>query len=236
MNTILIAFLAIVIIVTILYAVSYATADYLITDATSLYFGEKTADERPTIKSTLLDNPGSSRYYYAGWFFINSNQKIEQENILFNRDNNFVVTLKSSTLNLYVNGENGAVNTNGVFVFDPTKATKLISVPDFPFQRWAQLVINVDGMSVDLYIDGKFVQSATHSKTINSVDTNDISYGNKFIIAKVARFKRPAENINPQGVWNEFIKGSGQGQSWTNYHLNAIVTKKERQTMNKRVF
>jgi hypothetical protein len=91
-------------------------------------------------------------------------------------------------------------------------------------------------MSVDLYIDGKFVQSATHSKTINSVETNPISYGNKFIIAKVARFKRPAENINPQGVWNEFMKGSGQGQSWTNYHLNAIVTKKERQTMNKRVF
>jgi len=233
MNTILIAFLAIVIIVTIVYAVSYATADYLITDATSLHFGEKTADERPTIKSTLLDNPGSSRYYYAGWFFINSNQKIEQENILFNRGNDFVVTLKSSTLNLYVNG--GTVDdTKGVI--DPTNAAKLISVPDFPFQRWAQLVINVDGMSVDLYIDGKFVQSATHSKTINSSADNAISYGNKFIIAKVARFKRPAENINPQGVWNEFMKGSGQGQSMTNYHLNAIVTKKERQTMNKRVF
>ena len=237
MNTVLIAFLSIVIIIAIMYAVSYLTEDYLIKDATSLYFGEKAADARPTIKSTLLDNPGSSRYYYAGWFFINSNQKIEQENILFNRDKDFVVTLKSSTLNLYVN--EGDVSDNGVFtpkVAAGNKQTPLISVPDFPFQRWAQLVINVDGMSVDLYIDGKFVQSATHSETINLTSSNPVSYGNKFIIAKVARFKRPAENINPQGVWNEFMKGSGQGQSWTNYHLNAIVTKKEQQTMNKRVF
>jgi hypothetical protein len=230
MNTILIAFLAIVIIVTIVYAVSYATADYLITDATSLNIG---TNSQSSIDSSLLDNPGSSRYYYTGWFFINSNQKIEQENILFNRGSDFVVTLKSSTLNLYVNG--GTVdNTKGVF--NPTGAAKLISVPDFPFQRWAQLVINVDGMSVDLYIDGKFVQNANHSTTINSRATNEVSHGNKFIIAKVARFKRPAENINPQGVWNEFMKGSGQGQSLTNYHLNAIVTKKQKQTMNKRVF
>jgi len=230
MNTILIAFLAIVIIVTIVYAVSYATADYLITDATSLNIG---TNSQSSIDSSLLDNPGSSRYYYAGWFFINSNQKIEQENILFNRGNDFVVTLKSSTLNLYVNGGT-ADNAKGVFTH--TSATKLISVPDFPFQRWAQLVINVDGMSVDLYIDGKFVQNANHSTTINSSATNAVSHGNKFIIAKVARFKRPAESINPQGVWNEFMKGSGQGQSMTNYHLNAIVTKKQKQTMNKRIF
>lgn len=230
MNTILIAFLAIVIMVTIVYAVSYATADYLITDATSLNIG---TNNQSSIDSSLLDNPGSSRYYYAGWFFINSNQKIEQENILFNRGNDFVVTLKSSTLNLYVNG--GTVyNEKGVF--NPSGATKLISVPNFPFQRWAQLVINVDGMSVDLYIDGKFVQNANHSTTINSTATHAVSHGNKFIIAKVARFKRPAESINPQGVWNEFVKGSGQGQSMTNYHLNAIVTKKQKQTMNKRVF
>lgn len=231
MNTILIAFLAIVIIITIMYAVSYATADYLITDATSLNIG---TNKQSSIDSSLLDNPGSSRYYYAGWFFINSNQKIEQENILFNRGNDFVVTLKSSTLNLYVNG--GSVDdAKGVFT-SSVETKPIISVPNFPFQRWAQLVINVDGMSVDLYIDGKFVQNANHSVTINSNASEAVSHGNKFIIAKVARFKRPAESINPQGVWNEFVKGSGQGQSMTNYHLNAIVTKKQKQTMNKRIF
>lgn len=229
MNTVLIAFLAIVIIFVIWYLASFIVVDYLIKDATSLNIG---TDNQSNIDSSLLDNPGSSRYYYEGWFFITSNQKIDQENILFNRDNDFVVTLNGSTLTLYVNG--GTVDS-AKGVFTTTSATKLISVPNFPFQRWAQLVINVDGMTVDLYIDGKFVQNATHTTTINSTANHAISYGNKFIIAKVAQFKRPSENINPQGVWNNFMKGSGQGQSLTNYHLNAIVTKKQKEIMNKRL-
>jgi hypothetical protein len=230
MNTVLILFLTIVIIFAIWYAASSILADYLIKNSTSLNTASKST--RPSIESSLLDNPGSSRYYYEGWFFIAGNQKINQENIIFNRGSDFVVTLNGSALNLYVNG--GTVADVGTF--NPAGATKLISVPNFPFQRWALLVINVDGMSVDLYIDGKFVQNTMSPVTINSNADNAITYGNKFIIGHVARFKRPSASINPQGVWNDFLKGSGQGQSLTDNHLNVIVTNKQKTTLDKRIF
>lgn len=204
-------------------------SDYLIQNAATLNTGQ---NSQTVIDPSMFDNPGSSRYYYEGWFFITNNQKIYEDNILFNRDNDFVVTLNGSTLNVYING--GTVNRmNGSF--DPAGLTPLLSVPQFPFQKWAQLVINVDARSVDLYIDGKFVQNKISDTTIGSRADKPITYGNQFIIGKVAQFKRPSENINPQGVWNHYLRGSGQDQSLTNYHLNAIVTKNNRQTMNKRL-
>jgi hypothetical protein len=207
----------------------YYAAVYLIQDAVSLNIGK---DKQSVIESTKLELPGSSRYYYEGWFFITSNQKVYDHNILFNRGTDFVVTLKESMLHLYVNG--GKTN-NETGVFDPNGASLLMSVPNFPFQKWAQLVINVDGMSVDLYIDGKFVQNKMHSTIINSTASTSITYGSQFITGKVARFNRLASNINPQTVWNHFMAGSGQSQSLTDYRLNAIVTNKGKQTIDARL-
>lgn len=228
MNSVLIAFLVIVIIIATVYAVSYITIDYLIRDPTSL---TPKGDNRLSIDSDKFDNPGSSRYYYEGWFFITGNQKITEHNILFNRVNNFVVTLKESDLHVFVNG--GTVSTIGTF--DPSGASLVMKVPNFPFQKWALLVINVDGMSVDLYIDGKFVQNTLHNTVINAYPKDSISIGSKFISGKVVRFRRPAESINPQGVWNHYVRGSGQSNSLTDYHLNTIVTKNKREIVNKRL-
>lgn len=229
MNTLLIIALVVIIIITLVVTLMYYAAVYLIQDAVSLNIGK---DKQSVIESTKLELPGSSRYYYEGWFFITSNQKVYDHNILFNRGTDFVVTLKESMLHLYVNG--GKTN-NETGVFDPNGASLLMSVPNFPFQKWAQLVINVDGMSVDLYIDGKFVQNKMHSTIINSTASTSITYGSQFITGKVARFNRLASNINPQTVWNHFMAGSGQSQSLTDYRLNAIVTNKGKQTIDARL-
>lgn len=231
MNSVLIAFLVIVIIIATVYAVSYLTLDYLIRDPTSL---TPKGDDRTAIDSDKFDNPGSSRYYYEGWFFITGNQKITEHNILFNRGTNFVVTLKESDLHVFVNGKAGSVNiVNGTF--NPEGASLAMQVPNFPFQKWALLVINVDGMSIDLYVDGKFVQNKLHSTIINTNTKDSISVGSKFISGKVVRFRRPAESINPQGVWNHYVRGSGQSNSLTDYHLNTIITKNQREILNKRL-
>ena len=230
MNTVLIVGLVIVIIVAIWLAVMYINPSYLIQTSTSLNIGTKS---QTVIPASSLDAPDSSRYYYEGWFFISGNQKIYQENVLFNRGNQFVVTLKGSTLNLYTSSTGAIDSTSGIY--DPSNAKPLVFVPNFPFQKWTQLVINVDSMTVDLYIDGQFVKNEKNATTIAGDLETPITYGNQFTLGNVVRFQRPAGNINPQGVWNDYMKGSGQSQSLTNYHLNAIVTKNSKQTLNQRL-
>lgn len=231
MNTLLIGLLVIVILVAVGFAVSYITSDYLIRDSTKL---NTNTNSPVTIEPSQIDSPGSSRYYYEGWFYIKSNQTPQNENIIFNRGGDFIVTLKGSTLNLYVNADSNKIMSTGAF--NSSGLTPLISIPNFPFQKWAQLVINVDGMSVDMYIDGRFVKNILSPNIISSNAHVPITYGNQFTVGSFARFRRPAISINPQGVWNHYMQGSGQDQSLTNYHLNAIVTKNERQTLNQRLF
>ena len=198
------------------------------------------------IPATSIENPGSVRYFYEGWFFINTNAPVQSVNVLFNRGNNFVVTLTGSTLNLYINttasssgtsssGTSSSKGVSSVGILDTTGLTPLISIPNFPFQKWCQLVINVDGTAVDLYIDGKFVQNVQSSTPINTNTTDSITYGNQYTIGNIAGFRRPATSINPQGVWSSYMNGSGQDYSLTNYHLNAQITKNKSVTVDQRL-
>jgi len=110
-----------------------------------------------------------------------------------------------------------------------------MSVHNFPFQKWCLLVINVDGTMMDLYIDGKFVQNTQMSMPIGVNTTDNITYGNQYTVGKVVRFRRPATVINPQGVWSDYMLGSGQNYSVSNYHLNAQVLKDKRVTLDQRL-
>lgn len=231
MNSALIIILLIIIGVAIYLASSAFSLDYLIQNS-------KPLNPIGTISASALDAPGSSRYFYEGWFYINTNVPVSKENVLFNRGNEFVVTLKGSTLNVYAPSSDGGTVNNGVFdpSGDATKNNLLVSVPNFPYQKWAQLVVNVDSQQVDVYIDGQFVQSKTSPSVIGSTATNTITYGNKYVNGKVARFRRPAKNINPQGVWKSYMKGSGQGESVSDYHLNVQVTKNGQSKYDKRLY
>ena len=235
MNAVLIVFLVFVIILAIYLAVQFYNPSYLIQNSTKLNILDPKTPSTSTqsvIKVESIDNPGSIRYFYEGWFFINANAPVHTANVLYNRGKNFVVTLTGSTLNLYINTTNG-VNSSGIL--DTSGLTPIISVPNFPFQKWCQLVINVDGITVDLYIDGKFVQNVQSPTPINTNTADNITYGNQYTVGHVARFRRPAESINPQGVWASYMNGSGQDYSLTSYHLNAQITKNKRVTTDQRL-
>jgi len=233
MNWVLILFLAIVIIIAFYLASMTFSLDYLIQDA-------KPLNPQSTISAGALDGPASTRYFYEGWFYITSNIPVTQENVLFAREVNFVVSMKGSTLNIWAPQQSSGCNVSERGIFTPStdsaKNNKLASIPNFPYQKWAQLVINVDGSRIDIYIDGQFVQSVESTSVIGSTATDEIKYGNKFMEGKVARFRRPASNINPQGVWQSYNKGSGQGESVSDYHLNVGITKNKQTRYDKRLY
>ena len=238
MNAVLIVFLVFVIILAIYLVAQFYNPSYLIQNSTKLnILNSNKTSTQSTIPVTSIDNPGSVRYFYEGWFFINTNAPIHTANILYNRGDNFVVALTGSKLNVYINtavtGNSSRVSSEGIL--DTSGLTPLISVPNFPFQKWCHLVINVDGTAVDLYIDGKFVQNVQSPTPINTNTSDSITYGNHYTVGRVARFRRPAASINPQGVWASYMNGSGQDYSLTDYHLNAQITKNKRVTADQRL-
>lgn len=224
MNMIVMISLVLIIVIAIYLATSYIGLNYLIRDATVLNIGSGTTGSTKTTDATMkiissgeLDSPSSTRYYYSGWFFIDTNFTIkDRENVLFNRGTDFLVSLEGSTLNIYAGAENvPSLSASDLQVGTLSKGDKapLITVPNVPFQRWMFLVINVDGIVVDVYIDGKFAVSKTSNMPIGSNGSTPITYGNQYTQGSVARFSRPATNISPQGVWSLFMQGSGQNKS-----------------------
>lgn len=232
MNGVLIAFLVLVIIFSIYMVVQYFNPSYVIRKATPLKIAN---GKQYNIDVSELDNPGSNRYFYEGWFYIDSNESISTENVLFNRGKNFVVTLKGSTLNLYVNVTGSGVSEISGVLDNSSKTPPLLSLSSFPFQKWCHLVINVDGLSVDLYIDGKFVKNAKSQSAISTNTTDPITYGNQYTVGRVTRFRRMTTSINPQGVWNNYMLGSGENTSISDYHINAQLIKNQNVRVDQRI-
>jgi hypothetical protein len=236
MNIVLILFLVSVILIAIYVVAQIYNPSYIVRDSKSLNIIKKDDSanvKQPNISIENIDSPGSVRYFYEGWFFIDANEPVKSSNILFNRGSNFVAALTGSTLNIYVNLAADKVKSNGTV--DATGLTPLMSVQHFPFQKWCQLVINVDGTTVDLYIDGKFVKTTTSQTQISTNTTDPISYGNQYTIGHFTRFRRVASSINPQGVWSSYMNGSGQSYSVSNYHVNAQVTKNKQIRIDQRL-
>ena len=133
MNIVLIIFLVLIILLSIYLTAQYFNPSYLIKQSTPLNITNSTNTTNPSVQQIIpvaqFDNPGSIRYYYEGWIFINSNIPVQSQNVLFNRGNNFVVTLGGSTLNVYVNakvdGKSSGVSSTGVL--DATNISPLVS-------------------------------------------------------------------------------------------------------------
>ena len=241
MNIVLIIFLTLVIILAIYITIQIYNPLYLIKKSSPLNIIDAKTYNRvqSMISVDDIENPGSVRYFYEGWFYINENPAANTDNILFNRGSGFVVTLNGSTLNIHVNASHasGPKVNNQSGVLDTTNLRPpLATVKNFPFQKWTQLVINVDGSVIDVYIDGKFVNNAKNELPIQISDTDPISYGNQYTIGNVTRFRRPATNINPQGVWSSFMYGSGQRTSISDRHVNLQLTKNNSVKYDQRLF
>lgn len=250
MNKIIIALLIIIILLVLNLAWSYFNLDYLIRDPTSLNIGGGTTGSGSekavsgatmgTISAKSLDSPTSTRYNYSGWFFINSNFTLkDKDNVLFNREKDFIVALNGSTLKIYAGDTGPTVNDSNLAIgtIAPGSTNNLlISIPNFPFQKWAYLVINVDGTTVDVYIDGKFVMSSNAAAAILSNGSHPITYGNQYTQGSFCRFSRQATTINPQKVWQQYMQGSGQGMSFSSTGVKVDLLKNGQTKITQKIF
>lgn len=174
------------------------------------------------IKETDLKQHSTSRYAYGIWVYVNSWNNTS-EKIIFKRyassgqGNSLKVSLAQQTPSLIVT------------LYDTATTGNSHSIPvtnNFPIQKWVYIVVSVDSTLVDTYLDGKLVKS--HQVTPNQGTTLVVPGGtlesDKFN-AYVARFKRWSHPINPQNVYDEYMKGNGQGSMIGAYGVDVSVLK-----------
>jgi hypothetical protein len=157
----------------------------------------------------------------------------------------FVVYLEPTTPTLHCGICTAADKTNVAETSCPTgsaacKSTFDVKITDnFTLQRWVYLVISVDNQFVDLYLDGKLVKSVkmnntTYQDTANVVSTTITTTQAKTMAAVnfgcidgviLANFQRWETPLDPQSVWNYYMRGNGQSGNLTNYNVNLDFVK-----------
>jgi len=109
------------------------------------------------------ENASAIRYYYDGWLRVDANPDFAKNYVIFNRGNDFIVSLTGHTLSIYY----GQYRDDNAARLIPTGTGVVPDIPykimdiarNFPFQKWTYFCINVDGNTMDVYLDGKLTKS-----------------------------------------------------------------------------
>lgn len=193
---------------------------------------------KPVPLSTLT-NANSMDYYYSLWVYVNnlnapaktgdisvvpglSNNKLSN-NVFYITDNAKTTTYLSLDVSpsTELSTNLRIKNTNETLV--PYTVTK-----NFPLQRWEYVIISVNQSYLDLYLDGKLIQSANMGVNptqapINVSSPAQINFGNGDFY--IAGFQRVANAMDPQTAWNLYLAGSGTTKSAMNYGLKLELSK-----------
>lgn len=228
-GTITLAFIALLLLY-ILYTFFFVTSS-LISNPIDLHVTSEYVYD--TVK---LKNPGSTRYYYEAYIYIDSNAP-GTNNVIFHRGTNFYLALDGSVLKIYDGsgdspGKIGTVSSGNVASFkystgggNPTA----IITNTFPFQKWVQVVINVDGNAVDVYLEGQLVQTFTANFGSSAdLKTSGIFAGNSMTVGKLKDFVYRPVVISPQEVYNSYMRHNslaGLGGFFSKYGIDMSIAK-----------
>lgn len=165
--------------------------------------------------SKIASNKNSNNYAYSIWFYVSDWQyRLSSDKALIDRKSNGGnsysnphISLASHTNDIKINVETvGGNNSNNN-----------CSIRNFPLQRWVNLIVSLNGRTLDVYLDGKLVRTCILpgvAKPIGESDI-DITPGGGFS-GWTSRLKYWAKPLNPQEAYNVYKEGPGGGTSWTN--------------------
>ena len=91
---------------------------------------------------------------------------------------------------------------------------------NFPIQKWVHVAVSKEGKIVDVYIDGKLVKSHMLANLGNS-PSGDLKSSS--FPAFMARLKIWKHALNPQTVYDEYMKGNGQTGMITGYGVDVSL-------------
>ena len=109
-----------------------------------------------------------------------------------------------------------------------------VMTKNFPIQKWTYVVISIQNNSlVDLFINGKLIQSAKYntegdSKNAISKPSGSLSFGNR-LDASLTKLYITPKATDTNTAWKNYLKGPGLK---TNYNLGVSLTQNDENTAN----
>jgi hypothetical protein len=188
-----------------------------------------------TVPSVVVnDNPSSYQYSFGSWVYVNSWNNNNYKPLL-TIPNQFSLYLDQTTPTLFFEVSQ---NCGGNSQLNPTP--KITITDDFPLQRWTYVTVVVDNYFIDLYLDGKLVQSIKLN-CMQSIPTGAVSIHmggspaitNDIMLAKVYRW---SYTLAPRDVWNNYISGNGVSTSFNSYGMAIDILKNNTTQNTFRIF
>jgi len=197
----------IIIAIVVFLILIYVIMKFLYSDASKLTSTPSSATVEQTISSDALgENAYASNFTYSIWFYVSdySYRNGSVKTILCRgATSDVAASVFSATLEASENKLN--------ITCDPTTAT----VNSVPLQKWVNLLVSTYGNTMDIYLDGKLVQTQvlTSLPTIDSANAPNLYVtpdgGFSGWTSKLQYFPQATD---PQTAWN--IYKEGFGGSW----------------------
>lgn len=193
----------------------------------SLQNGKNLSTISASSLATNGTNTPSSNFAYSIWFYINDwNYRYGEPKVIFGR-----MGAKSTLGSGSIEGVNGldpcpavvlgAVENNlavsiscypGANQEPTTPGGNTIihtcQVANIPIQKWVNLIVNVYGRTMDIYIDGKLTRTCL-LPGVASINNNANIYvtPNGGFDGWTSKFQYYPNSINPQQAWNIYTRG-----------------------------
>ena len=230
MNTIIII-LGVVLILVIVYMIFQ---DYF-TGKTKMTKQLHLASENPgDVQGDKLSIPNASNVTYSVWIYVAS-WSTGQEKIIFSRNNDVHLHFDSNSASLKAT-IHGIRTGDSLPIIQATGglAQKEIEITNnFPVQKWVCVLISIDNVIADIYLDGKLVKSVqfsdptnTAAQTIATTDADAIKFGTWDCY--ISKFERNPRVTDPKTAYDKYMEGNGGsnlGNALGNFNVKFAITK-----------
>jgi Concanavalin A-like lectin/glucanases superfamily len=160
-----------------------------------------------TINSSSIPSGVSYNFTYSIWLYIDDwSYNYGSEKIIFTKGDSPKVSLGANENDLNVSMK-----------LDGGDNTFMCGLPNVPLQRWTNVIITLNGRSMDLYLNGKLTRTCL-LKDVPKTDTtsNLLLTPNGGFSGYTTNFKYWSDTINPQQAWNIYKSGPG-GNIFSNF-------------------
>lgn len=201
-----------ILLVIVLILVLYWTLNWFMGGGSKKLSGMK--DGRQTVRlaaSNLPAGKNTNNYTYSTWVYVNDwNYRFGEEKILIDRKD----TQNGSSPNLSLAAmQNNLIVATAVYPTDKgdnSPISHTCTVDNIPIQRWVNIIVSLNGRTMDIYINGKL------SRTCVLPGVPKINPDADIFITPSGGFSgwtsettyKP-NSINPQEAWNIYSRGYG---------------------------
>jgi len=206
------------------------------------------------VDGSKLSNPTSSSFAYGIWIYIRDWASVSTNGIsnIFFRTGNNVTGSSKNTIHVFLESANPKLcvqfsdctagsNYSKVDTDSSSTSAAVTVTSAVPLQKWMYLVVSVDGgTNVDIYLDGKMVKTTVLKYPISGQGaTADSSTIPGIVIGPfngyVSTFTNWGYALDPQTVWNYYMKGNGNSLG-TTYGIDMGILKNEEIQSKYRIF